>query len=288
MMKSREDKRIPFCDIASGLNQGVESADPLRAAGLQRLARVRAVRETGLKREQERLRAKLGAGHPRVLAVQTKIDANRELLRDVNIGIARGQTPTVQPDKQAWILHGHVRDRDRAGIPNLTVALYDADDQWIQELGYACTDKTGYFKIISLRVKPEPADTEPAAEGGKAEPGQKVYIHVLSQQGAHLYADKQPLMPERGRVDYREIILDREEGVCRPPEAPGGPGEEKATRYLGNSSNREVHDLTRRTRRCQIDEIRPDHRVYFKTQKEAVAAGYDYCAYCFGKEKSKR
>ena len=46
--------------------------------------------------------------------------------------------------------------------------------------------------------------------------------------------------------------------------------------------------MTKVTSRCRIDEIRPDHRVYFNTQREAQAAGYDYCAYCFGKEKSKR
>lgn len=60
------------------------------------------------------------------------------------------------------------------------------------------------------------------------------------------------------------------------------------TRYLGNSRIREVHDLEKVKKQCQIDEIAPDRQVYFRTEREAVAAGYDYCRYCFGKQKSKR
>ena len=56
----------------------------------------------------------------------------------------------------------------------------------------------------------------------------------------------------------------------------------------GNSDKRELHDLESKKPRCLINKIRPDHQVYFNSEKEAQAAGYDYCAYCFGKDKSKR
>jgi hypothetical protein len=62
----------------------------------------------------------------------------------------------------------------------------------------------------------------------------------------------------------------------------------RATRYLGNSSTRELHDLQNEKPQCQIDEIRPDHCASFKTRKQAAALGYDPCAYCFGKRQSKR
>jgi hypothetical protein len=94
-------------------------------------------------------------------------------------------------------------------------------------------------------------------------------------------------------VDYREIILgDR---VCTPPgegrrgAAPKGETAlRKQTRFLGNSQNREVHDLENTKRNCRIAQISADHRVYFETAEEAIKAKYDYCAYCFGRAKSKR
>ena len=39
---------------------------------------------------------------------------------------------------------------------------------------------------------------------------------------------------------------------------------------------------------CQIAEIRPDHRFYFQNEDQARKLGYDFCAYCFGKKRSKR
>lgn len=221
MTGQREDKRIPFCDITKGLNQGIEIADPLRTAGLERLARVRAIKETGLKREQERLKAKLGAEHPRVSAIATKLDANRELKRDVELGLSRVATPAVRPEENSWVLHGHVRDKNRAGVPNLTVALYDDKGQWIRELGYACTDKSGYFKLLHSRAKPGVTDVGKEGEAPKTGSGKKVYIHVTNAQGTHLYVDKQPLTPEPGRVDYREIILGEDAVSCVPP--PSSP-----------------------------------------------------------------
>jgi hypothetical protein len=75
-----------------------------------------------------------------------------------------------------------------------------------------------------------------------------------------------------------------------PPAAAAGPvvAVSVQTRLLGNSHARELHDLENVKKQCQIDEIKPDHRVYFRSEREAVAAGYDYCRYCFGKKKKSK
>jgi len=62
----------------------------------------------------------------------------------------------------------------------------------------------------------------------------------------------------------------------------------QATRYLGNANTHELHDLENEKPECLISRIRWDHRVPFETEQQAVDAGYDYCAYCFPKGKSKR
>ncbi len=78
----------------------------------------------------------------------------------------------------------------------------------------------------------------------------------------------------------RHITLDLQprQGVIVP-----GQG-----RYLGNSVSEELHDTERMTPGCQLNEIRYDRRAFFATEAEARALGYDYCAYCFGRELSER
>jgi hypothetical protein len=124
------------------------------------------------------------------------------------------------------------------------------------------------------------------------------------------------LTPRLGGVDYREIIVDAAAGACTPPPggatgaAPGcgpttqggtgttnvGPSTTQGglgstvvpTRFLGNKDKREVHDTQNLKPQCAIDRISAAHRIYFNTAADAVKAGYDYCAYCFGKAASKR
>jgi hypothetical protein len=288
-----KQKTISFDEVSRELDKGIAGADKLRADELERLAVARRAKDAGLKREQARLGKKLGAAHPRVAEIAGRLMMNAGILRDLNLEAVRARTEIPQVDEKSWAVHGYVRDKDLKGVPNLTVALYDDRGQLIQEAGYACTEKNGYFKLLHSRTKPGVMDVGKEGEAPKTGPGERVYVHVINAQGTHLHVDKQPLTPEPGRVDYREIILGDDEAVCRPPESAPGPrpgkdeGKERI-RYLGNSGTRELHDMTKVTSRCQIDEIRPDHRAYFNTQREAQEAGYGYCAYCFGKEKSKR
>jgi hypothetical protein len=135
----------------------------------------------------------------------------------------------------------------------------------------------------------------------QSEPGEahvrRLYLRVTDENQNLLGIDTVALEPRRGAVDYREIIIGGE--VCTPPEGGtrGGGirgdaglrgGRPVQTRYLGNSQNRELHDLENTKTNCRLDRISADHRVNFASEEEAVKAGYDFCAYCFGKKRSKR
>ncbi len=78
----------------------------------------------------------------------------------------------------------------------------------------------------------------------------------------------------------RHIQLDLRPGKVLPEELP--------TRYLGNTKSEEFHDLENTSAACQLNEIRIDRRHYFVSIDEALALGYDYCAFCFSKELSQR
>lgn len=309
--KDEKTTRVPHAEVAKGINQGLEQADPLRLEGLTRLQRVREIKAASLTREQARLSQKLGANHPRVTALAQNLDVNRALLRDVDLGITRAQTAGVKPDPDSWILHGHVRNKDRAGLPGLTVALYDARNQWVEELGYACTDANGYFRLSAGRGNAAPKETAEAGTDVKAvrdakeapeaskgavadmQTARGVHIHVLDGNRKTLYRGEEALEPALGEVVYREIILD-DCGDCAPPDGKPGPAPQPETdagkggRYLGNRSTRELHDLNNKKTNCRIGSIKAAQREYFDDPAKAIRAGYDFCAYCFGKDKSKR
>ena len=75
-----------------------------------------------------------------------------------------------------------------------------------------------------------------------------------------------------------------------PPPSPPSPPPTPITesRYLGNSNSSEFHDLANAKPRCGISRIRADRRRPFATVDAALAAGYDYCSYCFSTGLSKR
>ena len=200
-------KDVSFEEVTRELDRNIEGADTLRADRLDGLTTMRAVKEQRLKREQARLTAKLGATHPRVTEIDQRLTLNAMMIRDLKLESGRAHTPAPQVDKDTWLLHGFVRDRTLKGVPNLTVALFNPNGGRINELGHACTDANGYFQVTSKNV-------------GKAGPA---HIRVLSKDGAVLFADKDPLQPQAGMIDYREIILSGEESVCVPPPEPVGP-----------------------------------------------------------------
>jgi hypothetical protein len=57
--------------------------------------------------------------------------------------------------------------------------------------------------------------------------------------------------------------------------------------YLGNKNTMEVHNLSKQTQNCQINEIKFEHRKYFTpdTLEQAHKEGFDNCAYCIGNSK---
>ena len=84
---------------------------------------------------------------------------------------------------------------------------------------------------------------------------------------------------------YRDVILNLDQFASFKPSKDK---DIRSTRFLGNSATRELHDLQNEKNGCRINQMRFDHMVNFKTIKMAQEIGYDFCAYCFGKDKSKK
>jgi len=221
-------------------------ADAARVEGLLALQRLRTAKTALLAREQARLTAKYGADHPRVQALAQQLAVNRLLVNHVGAEAGRAQVARADADPKAWILHGRVLNRDLRGQGGLTVALYDSGGAWVQALGFACTDSTGYFKLSATTLggaaagapdgqsaskgpTPQsspgtpanrpPTAPDPAAGRPTGEALSPVYVHVLDSSSMTLWSDPRALNPALGRVDYEEIVLgETRPQDCAPPD----------------------------------------------------------------------
>jgi hypothetical protein len=147
--------------VAKTVDNQVANLDPQRAAALTGLQTARAARGAGYAREQKRLALKYGPEHPRVTALAQKTRFNEGLQRDLDFEVARAGTETPTVDKDGYVFHGFVRDLKGRGVPGLTVALYDANGNWIRRLGFGCTDERGYFL---MRLQGESTTTTPPVD----------------------------------------------------------------------------------------------------------------------------
>lgn len=218
MLSSRKERSIPLNTISEALEKGLSGTDAERKMGIERFMRVRDVKASRLEREKVRLSRKLGTNHPRVMELTNKTEVNRGLIRDMEVQRDHAATEIPGIDENTWVLHGFVRDKHVKGVPNLTVALYDQQGKRVGQLGYACTNKTGYFKLSYSHMRDDREEPWFTTLAGKTKQGPQVFIHVCDRKGMLLYTDKQPLTPELGQVDYRVILLGDEVDVCKPPE----------------------------------------------------------------------
>jgi hypothetical protein len=196
-------KQVSSDQAVGEFNKVMLGGDQLRADGLDRLQALRAVKHARLHREESRLTKKLGADHPRVTEIRERLKANANLSRDLAVEAKRARIEVPQVDGKTWCLHGFVRNKSLAGVPNLTVALFDETGKRLDALSHGCTDANGYFKIRSSNLTNVRA----------------AYLRVLSQSSVR-YVDKNALQPSAGVIDYREIILSGEDVVCVPPPEP--------------------------------------------------------------------
>jgi hypothetical protein len=201
-MSANEDElEVSLDEMSRALDTNLPELDLAQADALDDLQLLRETRADGLQREHERLSLRLGEDHPRVAELAARLADNQEFVRGLALATARARVETPQVDEQTWVVYGFIRDQELQGVANVTVALYDGQGNWAQQLGYASTRADGSF---SLRARNLARLTSP------------LFIHVLNQQGSHLFADDTPLTPEEGRGLYHEVVISDEQ-VGTPP-----------------------------------------------------------------------
>ncbi|HYY41337.1 MAG TPA: hypothetical protein VE775_01320 [Pyrinomonadaceae bacterium] len=195
-MATTDRLKITPALIAQEIERGIDGADAERITELELLLHARRTRERMLKQELERLSQLLPGDSPRLAALANKLDANAVLLRNLLVDIERNKVGLLQVDEKTFALHGFVRHLNFLGRPKLTVALYDANGRWLDQLGYAHTTPAGYF-LIKTGI----------GNQSSAPPG---YLRVTDESGQTLHVDTKLIVPRPGRIVFREIIISGE------------------------------------------------------------------------------
>ena len=293
--------RVPLTQIEDLMKTSGQRGDVLRAQGLTSLAAVKRAKLIQTRRERARLAVRHGESSDRVARLDRQLAVEHHFLVSTRAEADRIATPTLERINDAWQVHGYLRSRD--GLPRAKYGvslLADVDGR--KTLAQTSTDGRGYFHM-RLQLKGNNTgggtgkDTDAAAgdKGGvKARAAARdqivrvfaqslespAFLGVTVPGQTGLEVDERPLHPLAGGIAYRDLT------VANPKDS--GRVSQLRTRLLGNSGSREVHDLDNEKPRCQIAEIRPDRRFYFTSIDQAEKLGYDFCAYCFGKQRSRR
>ena len=169
------------------------------------------------------------------------------------------------------------------------------------ESGLSLSDRMAEF-LSNINAKYDtPADKKASVETAVSDKKEEVLtqVEILDAGKNILHRDPSPLVVNDGTA-YREYVIDGNQSgkpYDPPKPAPTKPGDsgdgkgggtEPGKPYVGNPATLELHDTQKLTKRCKLDAIKPSKRTYFDSTEAAEKAGYDYCAFCFGKEKSKR
>lgn len=314
--KTRTDRTPLSVDQVDGvLAESGRRADALRADGFAGLLPVQRAKLIGLRRERARIAERHGEDGPAVAAIDRKLATSHRLLVAGRAEHDRIATPAPEREAQAWLVHGYVRNPDGFPRAGYLVALYPDDEGREAPVQSTTTNSKGYFRLrlgrgeeVGDTVFDEPErelgdglDTDTAKTGepqatGTDEVRAKQRAGALRRLAAALrkplylgargsgqsapYIDRRVLHPSAGAVVYRDLVV--------VDEGDSGSDCQLATRLLGNSGTRELHDLDNEQPGCRIAAIRPDHRFYFQSEAQAQRLGYDHCAYCYGRERSER
>jgi hypothetical protein len=300
--KGQETPRVALAQIEDLMKTSGQRGDALRADGLAGLAPVKRAKLIQTRRERARMAVRHGEASDQVARLDRQLAVEHRFLVNTRAEADRVATPALERDENAWQVHGYLRSQDGLARARYGVALLtDVDGR--KTLAETKTDKCGYFHI-SLTLKGNSTGTTGRRAGNddvkeedakKAEEAAKndriirllvqalqspAFLGVTVPGQTDLIVDERPLHPMAGAIAYRDFtVADPKDdgGVCQ-----------LRTRLLGNSGSRELHNLDNEKPGCQIAEIRPDHRFYLRTTDQAEKLGYDFCAHCFGRARSKR
>jgi len=277
-----DQNRIPLQEVESKLKDGLGQADALRHEGLVGLSQMKRAKLVQTRRERGRVEAKYDADHRLVQQLDRQMIAEHQTMVFTRMERDKAAIEIPAREKDQFILFGHVKDEDGYPLRDYQIGLYVDTKAKAVALVDDASDECGVFHLsvpVAAVSQAETATVATHVVSIDARQQELLYLMVMNSSGKTVHKDSYPIQPVAGGLVYRDIIISEVSqagcGCCQ-------------TQFLGNSNTRELHDLSNEKPRCYLAKMKPDHRVYFSSVKQAQQADYDFCAYCFSRQQSKR
>ncbi|MCP4341221.1 MAG: hypothetical protein GY799_20650 [Desulfobulbaceae bacterium] len=302
-------RKVSRLEVFQTFQDGYKANDALRIEGLQSLLAIRKKKAKLLERDKQQIEKRYGKHGKEHEVLKNKQKANLNIISGLGMELSRAKTIPDTVDPESWGVKGRVYDKMGEPLANAQITLYGVDGRKVPKVKEASSDVNGEYRLMfegkEEDVAEVPGDQEFVSHlagmriGSSEEEGlykeikskmqirikATVFVRASFGKKEPVSADSIPMVARPGVSHYRDIILNLDQYKSFKPIKDK---DIRSTRFLGNSASRELHDLQNEKNGCSIDRMRFDHMVNFKTIKMAQEAGYDFCAYCFGKDKSKR
>jgi hypothetical protein len=186
--------------LGKGLLDAFNQIEAGRLDALRGLRDIGLISQVMLRREAKRLSRKLGADHPRVRRLETRLREKRELTRalEVELEVAKIRVPEVEED--GALVHGRVVDEHQRGLAGLRVYLEDGDEKILRFVDRAETNTSGYYAF--------PLEAKTLAKLSKAAP-EGVLLVVSTRADRVIHREFELLELAAGERTFKEIALKR-------------------------------------------------------------------------------
>jgi PASTA domain len=182
-----------------------------RLAMLSKRVDIQVAMQAFLHHEALILERKLGAHHPRVRQMKSRLEFNLQIINSLEIERQLSRIEAPQVEGEAALVHGRVADEDGRGIEGLTVGMVDQSGSLIRGASEAVTDASGYF---AFALEPETVDGLIAA----ARAG--IFLGVFTKLRRLVYQQPNPLTLARSARLLVKISLKRLELISEPQPTP--------------------------------------------------------------------
>lgn len=197
--------------VRDGLITNLRQLKSERLAALSGAVDTQVAMQAFFQHEARRLEKKLGAQHPRVRQMKSRLKSNLQIINSLEVErqLSRIEAPRVEGE--AALIHGRIADEDGRGIEGLTVCLMDQSAIPIRGASEAVTDASGYFAFV---LEPETVDSLIAASRAG------IFLGVFTKRRRLVYQQPDPLTLARSASLLVKISLKRLELISEPSPTP--------------------------------------------------------------------
>ncbi len=263
-MISRKERKIQFSEYGKHASEQVLKADAAREQAITRLQKIRAKRQSGQKRQLNRLVEKYGDEHPRVArqAKQLASDAEMEKYLMLSAERARDEVDVID---DGFVLKGRVLDDNAKGLVGHAVQLIDQRNNMVGKP--AKTDKAGRFIMV--------------VESAGKPTAQKALLVVLDAKGTQIHKERLPVVVKLNDVETRDIVIAKISRVNRSIEPivkkakakSYAPTKKKVVAKRKTTTNKAAKKVTQRKATISAGK-QPTRKIAKKvTKKTAKKAG---------------